>query len=77
MTTKGRDKGGHWRQWPITGQQVVWPPKNHTLERERRESLTKRSLANVRDAHQKALATVVALEEEMTQPAPHPEQTRG
>ena len=43
----------------------IWPPKNCPLKRERRKSSAKRSLANVRNAHQKALATVVALEEEI------------
>ena len=43
----------------------IWPPKNHSLERERREFLVKRSLANVRNTHQKALAPAMALEEEI------------
>ena len=43
----------------------IQPPRNHTPERERRESLVERSLANVRKAHQKALAMAVALEEEI------------
>ena len=49
-------------QYHSTG---IWPPKNCTLKRERRESSVKRSLANVRNAHQKALATAAALEEEI------------
>ena len=65
MTAKGREK----RRTPETTAWYqltsIWPPKNHTLKRERRESLVKRSLANVRNAHQKALATVAALEEEI------------
>ena len=43
----------------------IQPPKNCTLKRERKESSVKRSLANVRNAHQKALATAVALEKEI------------
>ena len=42
-------------------------PRTQTPKRERRESLVERSLANVRKAHQKALATAVALEEEIEQ----------
>ena len=49
-------------QYWLTG---IWPPKNCTPERERRESSVERSLANVRNTHQKALATVAALEEEI------------
>ena len=44
----------------------IWTPKNCPPERERKESsVTKRNLANVRNTHQKALATVAALEEEI------------
>ena len=43
----------------------IQPTRNHTPKRERRESLVERSLANVRNAHQKALATAAALEEEI------------
>ena len=49
-------------RYQLTG---ICPPKNCTLERDRRESSVKMSLASVRNAHQKALATVVALEEEI------------
>ena len=41
------------------------PPRSRTHERGRREASMERSLANVREAHQKALATVMALEEEV------------
>ena len=43
----------------------IQPPRNHTPKRERRESSVERSLANVRKAHQKALAMAVALKEEI------------
>ena len=43
----------------------IWPPRNCTPKKERRESSIERSLANVRNTHQKALATAAALEEEI------------
>ena len=43
----------------------VWPPRNWTPERGRRESSVERSMANVRKAHQKALAIAAALEKEI------------
>ena len=43
----------------------IWPHRNQTPERGRRKSSVERSLANVREAHQKALAMAVALEEEI------------
>ena len=49
------------RSWP----KDVWPPRNQTPERRRRESSVERSLANMREAHQKALAMAVALQEEI------------
>ena len=57
----------------------VQPPRNQTPKRGRRESLVERSLANVRKDHQKALAMVAALEEEIEQLScpPHQEPARG
>ena len=49
------------RSWPKDTQ----PPRNQTPERGRRESSVERSLANVREAHQIALAMAPALEEEI------------
>ena len=55
---KGRKKGGHWRQQARSWLMDVQPPRNQTPKRGRRESSVERSLANVRKAHQKALAMV-------------------
>ena len=43
----------------------VWLPRNWTPKMGRRESSVERSLPNVKKAHQKALAMVAALEEEI------------
>ena len=43
----------------------AWPQRSWTPRRGRREASVERSLANVREAHQKALAMVAALEEEI------------
>ena len=43
----------------------VWPPRSKTLRRGRRDTSIKRDLAKAREAHQRALATVAALEEEI------------
>ena len=43
------------------------PPRSRTPRRWRREALVERSLANMREAHQKALVTAAALEEEIEQ----------
>ena len=51
------------RSWPTD----VQPPRSQTPGRGRRESSVERSLANMREAHQKALATAAALEEEIDQ----------
>ena len=51
-----------WKQRKPTG---IQPHRSQTPGRGRRESLVERILANVREAHQKALAMVVALEEEI------------
>ena len=45
----------------------VQPPRSQTPGKGRRESSVERSLANVREAHQKALAMVAAMEEEIEQ----------
>ena len=45
----------------------IWPPRSRTPGRGRREASVERSLAKVREAHQKALTTVVTLEEEIQQ----------
>ena len=45
----------------------VWPPRSRTPRREKRDASAKRSLFEVREAHQKALATVATLEEEIEQ----------
>ena len=49
------------RSWPTDTQ----PPRSQTPGRGRRESSVERSLANMTEAHQKALATMAALEEEI------------
>ena len=51
------------RSWP----KDIWPLRNWTPERGRRESSLERSLANVREAHQKVLTMAAALEEEIEQ----------
>ena len=43
----------------------IWPPRSRTPGMGRREASVERSLAKVREAHQKALAMVAALEEEI------------
>ena len=43
----------------------VRPPRSRTPRRERRDATTGRSLAEVREAHQKALAMAATLEEEI------------
>ena len=43
----------------------IWPPRSRTPRRGRREDSVERSLAKVREAHQKALAMAAALEEEI------------
>ena len=65
MTTNGGNKGRHqkWQQGP--SQQMSDPQRAEPLGGGRRESSVERSLANMREAHQKALAMVVALEEEI------------
>ena len=45
----------------------IWPPRSRTPGRGRREASVERSWANVREAHQKALATAATLEEEIEQ----------
>ena len=67
MTAKGRNKGGRQRQQQGSSWWTSNPTGTKPLKGGRRESLVERSLANVRKAHQKALANVVALEEEMEQ----------
>ena len=43
----------------------IWPLRSKTPRRERRDTSTKRDLTEVRVAHQKTLATVATLEEEI------------
>ena len=43
----------------------VWPSRSRTHRRGRRDASVDRSLAKVREAHQKALAMVATLEEEI------------
>ena len=43
----------------------VWPPKSRTPRRGRKDAAVERSLAKVREAHQKALAMAAALKEEI------------
>ena len=43
----------------------VWPPRSRTPRRVRRDASTERSLTEVREAHQKALATAATLGEEI------------
>ena len=43
----------------------IWPPRSRSPKREKRDASAERSLAEVREAHQKALAMVAALEEEI------------
>ena len=45
----------------------VWPPRSRTHGRGRRDASTEKSLAEVRKAHQMALAMAAALEEEIKQ----------
>ena len=63
-TAKGRNKRRHqkWQQGP--SQQTSDPQVAEPLGG-RREASVERSLANMREAHQKALAMVVVLEEEI------------
>ena len=61
-----RWKGGKMPQ--MTGEPNptdVWPPKSRTPRRGRRDASMERSLAEVRETHQKALAMAVTLEEEI------------
>ena len=43
----------------------VWPPRSRTPKREKRDASMERSLAEVREVHQKALAMAATLEEEI------------
>ena len=43
----------------------IWPPRSKTPRRGRRDTSTERGLAKAREAHQRALATAAALEEEI------------
>ena len=43
----------------------VWSPRSRTSRRGRRDTSTERSLAEAKEAHQRALAIVAALEEEI------------
>ena len=45
----------------------VWPHRSRTPKREKKDTSVERSLAEVREAHQKALAMVATLEEEIEQ----------
>ena len=45
----------------------VQPPNSKTLRRGRRDTSTEKDLAEVREAHQRALATAAALEEKIEQ----------
>ena len=45
----------------------IQPPRSRTPRRVRRDASVERNLAKVREAHQKALAMVAALEEEIEQ----------
>ena len=45
----------------------VWPPRSKTPRRGRRDASMERSLAEAKEAHQRALATAAALEEEIEQ----------
>ena len=64
MTTKGRNKGRHQKWQQGLSQQTPNPQQPNPREG---ESSIERSLANVKEAHQKALVTVAALEEEIEQ----------
>ena len=61
-------QGWEWREAPqMTGKPRstdVWPPRSRTPRKGRRRVSVERSLAKVREAHQKTLATVAILEEE-------------
>ena len=63
-------QGWKWREAPQTVKPKstdIQPPRSRTPRRGRRGASVKRSLAKVKDAHQKALAMAAALEEEIEQ----------